>query len=91
MIVFPLIRLVGLKAATASSRVETLPMFVRSRPLRTRRTISLSWARSDTTTKSTARPVGGPRRGRPGDGHQNSKLNPSAIVGCAKAILAIVE
>src|SRR3546814_16721634 len=30
MIVFPLIRLVGLRAATASSRVETLPMFVRS-------------------------------------------------------------
>jgi hypothetical protein len=27
MIVFPLIRLVGLKAATASSRVETVPMF----------------------------------------------------------------
>ena len=53
MIVFPLIRLVGLKAATASSRVETLPMFVRSRPSRTRWTISLSWARSDSTTKST--------------------------------------
>jgi hypothetical protein len=40
MIVFPLIRLalicvVGLKAAAASSRVETLPMFVRSRPSRT--------------------------------------------------------
>src|SRR5262245_43126338 len=56
MIVFPLIRLVGLKAATASSRVETLPMFVRSRPSRTRWTISLSWARSDSTTKSIARP-----------------------------------
>src|SRR6516225_6591590 len=52
MIVFPLIRLVWLKAATASSRVETLPMFVRSRPSRTRWTISLSWARSDSTTKS---------------------------------------
>jgi hypothetical protein len=35
---------------------ETSPMFVRSRPSRTRWTISLSWARSDTTTKSTARP-----------------------------------
>jgi hypothetical protein len=44
MIVFPLILLVGLKAATASSRVETVPMFVRSRPSRTRWTISLSWA-----------------------------------------------
>ena len=59
MIVFPLIRLVWLKAATASSRVETLPMFVRSRPSRTRWTISLSWARSDSTTKSTARPSAG--------------------------------
>jgi len=56
MIVFPLRRSVGFKAATASSRVETLPMFVRSRPSRTRWTISLSWARSDSTTKSTARP-----------------------------------
>jgi hypothetical protein len=36
MIVFPLRRSVRLKAATASSRVETLPMFVRSRPSRTR-------------------------------------------------------
>ena len=36
MIVFPLRRWVGLKAATASSRVETLPMFVRSRASRTR-------------------------------------------------------
>ena len=36
MIVLPLIRFFGLKAATASSRVETLPMFVRSRPSRTR-------------------------------------------------------
>ena len=56
MIVFPLRRSFGFKAATASSRVETLPMFVRSRPSRTRWTISLSWARSDSTTKSTARP-----------------------------------
>src|SRR6266567_456522 len=59
MIVFPLRRSVRLKAATASSRVETLPMFVRSRPSRTRRTISLSWARSDSTTKSTAKPSAG--------------------------------
>jgi hypothetical protein len=44
MIVFPLIRSVGLKAATASSRVAMLPMFVRSRPSRTRWTISPSWA-----------------------------------------------
>jgi hypothetical protein len=33
MIVVILIRLVGLKAATASSRIETLPMFVRSPPV----------------------------------------------------------
>src|SRR5215470_8417032 len=37
MIVFPLIRSVGLKAATASSRAATLPMFVRSRPFRASR------------------------------------------------------
>ena len=59
MIVFPGRRSVGLKAATASSRVETLPMFVRSRPSRTRRTISISWARSDSTTKSTVKPSAG--------------------------------
>jgi hypothetical protein len=40
MIVFPLIRSVGLKAATAASRVPTWPMFVRSRPSLTRRAIS---------------------------------------------------
>src|SRR6201989_1223189 len=59
MIVFPLRRSVRLKAATASSRVAMLPMFVRSRPSRTRWTISLSWARSDTRTKSTVRPSAG--------------------------------
>src|SRR6201984_1450722 len=59
MIVCPLRRSVGFKAATASSRVETLPMFVCSRPSRTRWTISPSWARSDSTTKSTARPSAG--------------------------------
>ena len=59
MTVFPERRSVELKAATASSRVETLPMFVRSRPSRTRRTISLRWARSDSTTKSTAKPSQG--------------------------------
>src|SRR5436189_1904383 len=52
MIVFPLRRSVGLRAATASSRLATLPMLVRSRPSRTRWTISLSGARSDSTTKS---------------------------------------
>src|SRR4051794_40753642 len=59
MTVFPARRSVVLKVATASSRAETLPMFVRSRPLRTRWTISPSWARSDSTTKSTARPSSG--------------------------------
>src|SRR5246127_5682465 len=77
MIVFPLRRSVGFKAATASSRLAILPMFVRSRPSRTRWTISLSWARSNSTTKSTVRPsagrpIGGPRLGRPDDGHQCS-------------------
>src|SRR3954451_2916174 len=42
MIVFPLRRAVELKAATASSRVATVPMFVRSRPSRTRCTTSPS-------------------------------------------------
>src|SRR5215472_6520147 len=59
MTVFPARRSVALKVATASSRAETFPMFVRSRPSRTRWTISLSWARSDSTTKSTARPSAG--------------------------------
>ena len=36
MTVFPVLRSVELKAATASSRDATLPMFVRSRPSRTR-------------------------------------------------------
>src|SRR2546429_8821600 len=35
MTVFPARRSVALKVATASSRAETLPMFVRSRPYRT--------------------------------------------------------
>src|SRR5215469_3046688 len=52
MIVFPVIRSVELKAATASSRAATLPMFVRRRPFWARRTTSLNWARSGTTTKS---------------------------------------
>src|SRR5258708_21680150 len=59
MTVFPLRRSVGFKAATASSRVETLPMFVRRPPSRNPCTHSLSWARSDSTTKSTARPSAG--------------------------------
>src|SRR5438105_1862028 len=63
MIVFPLIRSVRLKAATASSRAATLPMFVRSRPTRTRWTSSLNWARSGTTTKSIVRPPEGRAHG----------------------------
>src|SRR5262252_7358187 len=59
MIVFPLRRSVELRAATASSRDVVVPMFVRSRPSRTRCTISPSWARSASTTKSTARPPAG--------------------------------
>src|SRR2546428_8969404 len=71
MTVFPWRRSVELKAATASSRGATVPMFVRSRPSRIRWTISLSWARSDSTTKSIARPSTGRLR-RPDDGHQCS-------------------
>ena len=59
MIVLPLRRPVELSTATASSRDATLPMFARSRPSRTRCTISPSWARSDSTTKSIARPSAG--------------------------------
>src|SRR6185437_14513786 len=65
MIVFPLRRAIGLRAATPSSRGETLPMFGRSRPSRTRFTISPSWARSDSTTKSIARPSLGRASGGP--------------------------
>ncbi len=65
MIVIPLRRSVGFKAATASSSVETLPMLVRIRPSRTRWTISLSWARSDSTTKSTAKRPSGRASGGP--------------------------
>ena len=65
MIVLPLRRSVELNAATASSSVATVPMFVRSRPSRTRWTISPSWARSDSTTKSIARPSAGRASGGP--------------------------
>ena len=56
MIVFPLRRLFGSRAASASSRVATSPTFVRSRPSRTRWTTALSCTGSDSTTKSIARP-----------------------------------
>ena len=78
MIVFPLRRSVGFKAATASSRVAMLPMFVRSRPSRTRWTISPSWSRSDTTTKSTARPLAGCALAGPDDGHKCSSSSDQA-------------
>src|SRR5262249_47462367 len=71
MIVFPLRRSVGLKAATASSRVDTLPMFVRSRPSRTRWTISFMGAIGH-DNKVDRQAVGGPCLGRAGDGHQRS-------------------
>ena len=64
MIVFPLIRLVWLKAATASSTVETLPMFVRSRPSRTRWTISLRLGTIGLDNEVDRQAVGGPRLGR---------------------------
>ena len=43
MIVFPVRRSVGLRAATASSRVATVPMFIRSRPSRTRSVHRSGW------------------------------------------------
>ena len=72
MIVFPLIPSVGLKAATASSRAATLPMFVRSRPSRTRWTSSLNWAQSGMTNEVDSQAARGPRLGRAGKGHQRS-------------------
>src|SRR5258708_31154224 len=72
MIVFPLIRSVRLKAATASSRAATLPMFVRRRPFRTRWATSLNWARSGTTTKSIVRPSAGRASVGPVMVHQRS-------------------
>ncbi len=69
MMVFPLRRSVGLKAATASSRGDTLPMFVRSRPPRTRWTISLTIGLDNEVDRQA---VGGARLGRPDDGHQCS-------------------
>ena len=48
MIVFPVRRSVVLKAATATSRVATVPMFVRSRRPAPAGTTSLNGARSDT-------------------------------------------
>jgi hypothetical protein len=56
MIVFPLSRSVGLKAATASSRGAMVADVRPQASVRTRWTISLSWARSASTTKSIARP-----------------------------------
>ena len=77
MIVFPLIRLVGLKAATASSRLETLPMFDRSRP---------SHPPDDLTQLGTIgldnevdrQAVGGPRLGRPDDRYKGSSRSDQA-------------
>src|SRR5262245_950360 len=72
MIVFPLIRSVGLKAATASSRAATLPMFVLSRPSRTRWTSSLNWGAIGYDYEVDSQAASGPRIGRAGDGHQRS-------------------
>ena len=72
MIVFPLIRSVGLKAATASSRAATLPMFVRTRPSRARLTISVQLRAIGYDDEENRPAVSGPRLGRAGDGHQRS-------------------
>src|ERR1700760_1333143 len=78
MIVFPLCRFLGLRAVTSSSSVATLPMLVRSRPSRTRWTISLSWARSDSTTKSIARPSAGRRPAGPPPAPRGPRVPPGA-------------
>ena len=72
MIVFPLIRSVGLKAATASSRADTLPMFVRSStvPGPPDDLIQLGAIGYDHEVNRPA--VSGPRLGRAGDIHQRS-------------------
>src|SRR3954466_13072892 len=64
MIVFPWIRSVGFRAATASSSVATLPMLVRSRPSRTRWTISLMGT-IGLDDEVHCQAVNGPRLGRP--------------------------
>ena len=69
MIVFPLRRVVGLRAATSSSRSAMSLMLFLRRPSRTRWTISVSRARSASTTKSIARPSAG-RASWPDHGHQ---------------------
>jgi hypothetical protein len=61
MIVFPLIRAVGFKAATASSRIETMPMFVRNRPSRTRWTISFQLGTIGLDNEVDHQAIGGPR------------------------------
>src|ERR1044072_8399525 len=95
MIVFPARRSVALKAATALSRVATLAMFVRTRPSRARRTISLSWARSGTTTKSIARTsAGGAARrllGGPGGRHPRSPAEKPAPTPLRDAAAEDVE
>src|SRR3954447_22222018 len=70
MTVFPARRSFALKVATASSRAETLPMFVRRRPSRTRDLTQLGTIGLDNEVDRQA--VGGARLGRPDDGHQCS-------------------
>ena len=87
MIVFPLRRSVELKVATASSRDAMVPMFVRSRPSRTRCTISPSWSRSASTTKSIARPFAGRASTGPTTRHQGasgSNQAPRTASGCRR-------
>src|ERR1700758_1317430 len=72
MIVFPLIRSVRLKAATASSRAATLPMLcpqpTNPDPLDEFTQLGAIWY-DDEVDSQAAR---GPRLGRAGDGHQHS-------------------
>ena len=72
MIVLPLIRSVGLKAATASSRVATLPMFVRNSPVPRPPDDLTQLGAIGYDNEVDRQAVGGPCLGRAGDGHQRS-------------------
>ena len=72
MTVFPLVRSVGLRAATVSSRAATVPMFGRTRPsadsLRDLSQLGAVGHDNEVDRQS----VGGPCLRRPGYGHQRS-------------------
>ena len=72
MIVLPLTRSVGLKAATASSRVATLPMFVRTRPSPRPPDDLTQLGAIGYDDEVNREALSGSCLGRAGDGHQRS-------------------